>query len=185
MSKAMKVTLGEFAPHEGAKRWGFVTQAKKLRLASALADGTINISPAWFVVVDQTVYVALDPDVGDPIHTSTPDAKHLEIIEAGGRIAVIIDEGDAINDVCAVRISGTGKIVEDEALIEQLHDLVAEKYFYVDHPHLGYYFSAGMVLTRRWCQVVEDELEAWDLRVLSQAPIQDHLPFPEHLLGAD
>lgn len=181
----MTVTLGMLAPNTGAKRWGFAEKAKKLRLASALDGGAINISPAWFVVVDESVYVALDPDVGDPIHTSTPDATHIQIIRAGGRVSAIIDEGDATNDVCAVQITGQGEIVEDESLIELLNDLAAEKYFYVGHPHLEHYFSAGMVSSRRWCRLLADEVDGWDMRVLLQPPVQDHLPFPEHMLGDD
>jgi hypothetical protein len=179
----MAVTLGMYAPNEGPKRWGFAEQAKKLRLASALGDGTINITPAWFVVVDETVYVPLDPDVGDPIHSSTPDATHIQIIQGGGRVSAIIDEGDELNNVRAVQIGGRGEIVEDEDLIELLNDLAAEKYFYVGHPHLEHYFSAGMVSSRRWCRLVEEEIDAWDMRVLLQPPVQDHLPFPEHMLA--
>jgi Pyridoxamine 5'-phosphate oxidase len=181
----MPITLGMYAPNKGVKRWGFAEQAKKLRIASAAADGTINISPAWFVVVDETVYIALDPDVGDPIHSSTPDATHIQTIQGGGRVSVIIDEGDELNNVVAVQIAGRGEIVEDESLIELLHDLAAEKYFYVGHPHLEHYFSPGMVSSRRWCRLVEEEIDGWDMRVLLQPPVQDHLPFPEHMLGDD
>jgi hypothetical protein len=98
---------------------------------------------------------------------------------------VIIDEGDELDNVVAVQIAGRGEIVEDESLIELLHDLVAEKYFYVGHPHLEHYFSAGMVASRRWCRLVEEEIDGWDMRVLLQPPVQDHLPFPEHMLGDD
>lgn len=181
----MSVTLGMYAPNKGEKRWGFAEQAKKLRIATTGADGTINISPAWFIVVDETVYVALDPDVGDPIHSSTPDATHIENIRAGGHVSVIIDEGDQVNNVVAVQIAGHGEIVEDEDLIDLLHDLVAEKYFYAGHPHLPHYFSAGMVSSRRWCRLVDEQTDGWDMRVLLQPPVQDHLPFPEHMLGDD
>lgn len=181
----MKVTIGMYAPNKGEKRWGFAEQAKKLRLATAAADGPINITPAWFVVVDETVYVALDPDVGDPIHSATADATHIENIAAGGRVSAVIDEGDAFNNTVAVQIVGQGELVEDEELSELLHDLVAEKYFYPGHPHLPHYFSAGMVAKRRWCRLVEEEIDGWDLRVLLQPPVQDHLPFPEHMSSED
>ena len=177
----MSITVGKLAPMEGAKLWGFIEQARKVRLASAANGGVIVVSPAWFVVKDESVYVALDPHVGDPAATATPHAGHLAHLAAGARVSAVIDEGDEIDNVRAARFAGRGEIVDDAVLIEELLDLVAEKYFYVGHPHLEYYFSAGLVADRRWCRLVPDELEGWDLRELPQAPIADRLPFPSHL----
>lgn len=79
--------------------------------------------------------------------------------------------------------AGSGELVEDSALIDELLDLVAEKYFYVGHPHLEYYFSRGAVAGRRWCKLIADDVEGWDLRELPQPPIADLLVFPEHLVA--
>ena len=177
----MSITIRILAPMEGTKLWGFIEQATKLRLASAADGGAIVVSPAWFVVRDETVYVALDPHVGDPAATATPHVEHLAHLAAGGRISAVIDEGDEINNLRAAQFAGRGEIVADADLIEELLDLVAEKYFYVGHPHLEAYFSAGLVTDRRWCRLVPDALEGWDLRELPQAPIADWVSFPPGL----
>jgi hypothetical protein len=180
----MTVTVRDMAPMTGSKLWGFVDKAKKVRLATALGDGPVVVSPAWFVVKDETVYVALDPNIGDPIRATTSDAVHIENVTAGARVSAVIDEGEEIDNVRAARFAGRGEIVDDPALIEELLDLIAEKYFYVGHPHLEYYFSAGAVADRRWCRLLPDELEGWDLRELPQPPIADLLTFPEHVRDA-
>lgn len=179
----MATSLGELAPLEGVKRWAFMERALRLRLASALPNGAINVSPAWFVVVDETVYVPLDPTLGDPGQSTTPDARHMEIIDAGGRVSAVIDEGDEISNVRAVQLEGTADQVDDPELVEQLLDLVAEKYFHVGHPHLEYYFSAGAVAARRWYRVIPEHVDGWDMRELPQPPIQERLRFPDHVVN--
>jgi hypothetical protein len=174
--------ISTLAPMGGAKLWGFLEQARTVRLATAVdGGGAIVVSPAWFVVKDETVYAALDPQVGDPVATATPHADHLAHLAAGARLSAVIDEGDGVNDTRAARFAGRGELVDDPELVEELLDLVAAKYFHVGHPHLEHYFSAGLVADRRWCRLVPDELEGWDLRELPQPPIADMLPFPAHL----
>jgi hypothetical protein len=177
----MTIRLSTLAPLEGQKLWGFVEQARKIRLATAVDGGPLIVSPAWFVVRDQTVFVALDPTVGDPGRTTTVDADHIANVEAGGKVSAVIDAGDEMDNVHAARFAGSAEIVTDKAVIEELLDLVAEKYFYVGHPHLEYYFSRGAVSNRRWCKLLPDELEGWDLRELPQPPVADMLAFPKHL----
>lgn len=177
----MTIRLSTLAPLQGQKLWAFIEQAKKIRLATVVDGGPLIVSPAWFVVRNQTVFVALDPTVGDPGRTTTVDADHLANVEAGGRVSGVIDAGDEMNNVHAARFAGRAQIVTDAALIEELLDLVAEKYFYVGHPHLEYYFSRGAVLNRRWCKLLPDEVEGWDLRELPQPPVADMLAFPTHL----
>jgi len=177
----MTITLSTLAPLQGPKLWGFIEQARKIRLATAVDGGPLIVSPAWFVVRDETVFVALDPNVGDPGRTTTVDAVHIANVEAGGRVSALIDGGDEMNNVHAARFAGRAEIVKDQDVIEELLDLVAEKYFYVGHPHLEYYFSRGAVSNRRWCRLLPDELEGWDLRELPQPPVADLLAFPEHL----
>lgn len=180
----MSITLSTLAPLEGQKLWGFVEQARKIRLATAVDGGPLIVSPAWFVVKDQAVFVALDPVVGDPGRTTTVDAVHLANVQAGGRVSAVIDAGDEMDNVHAARFAGSAEIVADNALIDELLDLVAEKYFYVGHPHLEFYFSRGAVSERRWCRLLPDQLEGWDLRELPQPSVADILAFPKHLRPA-
>ncbi|WP_211178066.1 hypothetical protein [Pseudonocardia acidicola] len=51
----------------------------------------------------------------------------MEVIDAGGRVSAVIDEGDEISNVRVVQLEGTANQVDDPELVEQLLDLVAEK----------------------------------------------------------
>ncbi|MED5804011.1 hypothetical protein VX037_23595 [Gordonia sp. Z-3] len=178
----MPITLGELAPLEGVKRWAFAEKARRIRIASAIPGGAIHVSSAWFVVVGDAVYVPLDPTVGDPGQTTTPDHRHIEIIDAGGAVSALIDEGDEVSNFRAVQLEGSAEAVHDVDLIDELSDVIAEKYFYVGHPDLEYYFSAGNLAARRWYRIVADRVDGWDMRELPQAPVQDLLSFPDHVL---
>ncbi|PKZ64136.1 hypothetical protein CYJ73_18595 [Gordonia terrae] len=141
----------------------------------------ITISPARFVVRGESLYVAFDPVVGDPGQTPTVDAVHVANIAAGAHVSGVVDEGDEVDNVRAACFTGRGKAVTDPALVDELLDRSAEKYFYVGHPHLEYYFSTGAVRARVWCELVPDKVSGWDLRDLPQPPISDLLTFPDHL----
>ncbi|MBD0862921.1 pyridoxamine 5'-phosphate oxidase family protein [Gordonia sp. zg691] len=180
----MPITLGHLAPLDGAKRQGFLEKALWLRLATAPSGGRIHISPVVFVTVDDAIYIALDPTVGDPGQTTTPDHRHIETIDAGGTVSALIDQGDELASVRAVTLEGHAEPVTDPEDVEQLLDLVAEKYFHVGHPHLEYYFSAGNVAARRWYRIVPEHIDGWDMRVLPQPPISDLLRFPAHVHDA-
>ncbi|MCU1628851.1 MAG: hypothetical protein JWP64_3800 [Pseudonocardia sp.] len=179
----MPVTLSELAPLDGVKRWAFLEQAKTIRLASARDGEAIHVTPAWYVVKDEAVYIPMDPVIGDPGSTSTPAAKHQQTIEAGGRVSGVVDEGDEIANFRAVQLEGRAEVVDDPALIEELLDLAAEKYFYFGHPHLEYYFSAGAVQARRWYKIVPDRTDGWDTRVLPQPPVAEKRVLPPHILN--
>ncbi|MCE0762341.1 hypothetical protein LWC35_05355 [Pseudonocardia kujensis] len=81
----MATSSGSLLPSKGVKRWAFVERALRLGLASALPGGAINVSPPWFVVVDEAVSVPLEPTLGDPGQSTTSAARHVKVIDAGAR----------------------------------------------------------------------------------------------------
>ncbi|WP_156068110.1 pyridoxamine 5'-phosphate oxidase family protein [Pseudonocardia halophobica] len=118
---------GSLLPSKGVKRWAFVERALRLRLTSALPNRAIDVSPPWFVVVDETVSVPPEPTLGDPGQSTNPDARHMKVIDAGGRVSAVIDDGDETSNERAVQREGTADQVDDPELVEQLLDLVVEK----------------------------------------------------------
>lgn len=181
----MPVTLNELAPLDGQARWAFLERAKTIRLASARDGEPIHVSASWFVVRDETIFIPMDVLVGDPGATLTPAAKHQEIVDDGGRISGVVDEGDEISNFRGVQVQGRAELVSDPNVVEALLDLVAEKYFHYGHPHLEYYFSTGAVRARRWYRLVLDHIDGWDARVLPQPPVAEMRVLPAHLLDAD
>jgi len=88
------------------KRWAYLTRAKTIRVASTNADGSIYLTPLWFVVHERRLYIPLDT------------SRHGENFLAGRPLAALVDEGDEYVTVSGVRMLGTVRFVEDQALVE-------------------------------------------------------------------
>ncbi|MGB1885134.1 MAG: pyridoxamine 5'-phosphate oxidase family protein [Gammaproteobacteria bacterium] len=177
----MPVTQYDIAPLKGDSLWGFLEHAKTMRLAVAVNDGPIEISPVWYVSHEESVYFMIDPTVGDPGRSTTPQSRLLPGLDEGGRISAVIDDGEDLSNFRGVQIAGAAKPVVDPELIDELLDLSLEKYFYIGHPHLEHYLSQGMIDERRWFELIPTQIDAWDRRFLPQAPIMEIKKFPPHL----
>ena len=46
-------TASTFLPLKGEKRWAYLTREKSIRVASIADDGSIYLSPLWFVVSER------------------------------------------------------------------------------------------------------------------------------------
>lgn len=174
----MPVTQYEIAPMIGAALWGFLEQARTMRLATVSADEAIEISPVWFVVQGETLYFAIDPTLGDPGRSTTPAFRHLAAIESGGRVSAVIDDGEDLTTFRGVQLAGKAVKIEQPDLKEELTDLALEKYFYMGHPHLEHYLSRGMMEVRSWFRLVPERVAGWDRRLLPQTPVMDRRTFP-------
>ena len=51
---------------KGAKRWGYISRQKTIRLATTDEDGGIYLSPLWFVVHEQRISCRSMPPAGMP-----------------------------------------------------------------------------------------------------------------------
>ncbi len=161
--------LSELAAMQDGQKWAFLEQAKQVRISTqASPDGPAFVSAHWFVVREETVYVALDPEA--PFMSDSPASRQIEGLRGSGRYAAVIDEGDELTNRRSVHLSGGAELIEDDDLREELLDLALEKYFYVSHPHLEAYLNRGSVMARQWWRLDAEEIEDWDLRML---------PFPQ------
>ena len=128
----MAPTASQMAPLRGDKRWAYLSRAKTIRLASINEDGSIYLTPLWFVVDDQKIYIPVDAG-----------SRHGANAAAGRTIGGLVDSGDEFATVAGVRLAGALEEVTDADEVEKLQRLVFEKYFYVDHPYAEAYFEFG------------------------------------------
>jgi len=170
----------ELAPLDGAALWGYLEVARHLRLTTTV-DGLLEVCPLWFVARDETLYLAIDPTVGDPGRSTTPAARLLPALEAGQPCAAVVDDGEDITTFRGVQIAGKAERVTRKPLVEELQDLALEKYFYIGHPHLEHYLSQGMLEERRWFRLVASRIAGWDRRYLPQPPIMERRLLPPAL----
>jgi nitroimidazol reductase NimA-like FMN-containing flavoprotein (pyridoxamine 5'-phosphate oxidase superfamily) len=170
----MDQMMGQFVPLDGRTRWAFLERARVIRLASALGDGPIYVSPLWFAAQDETIYIPL-----------AGDDRHRDNIEAGARVSGVVDAGgDELTTIHAVSFSGTAERVDDLDLAEELLELIVGKYFYVGHPGVEHFLNIGRTSGRSWYQLNAESTEGFDMRAAPQPAIQERRILPEKLISA-
>jgi general stress protein 26 len=161
-----QITARVFPPE---KRWAYLERAKTIRVATTNADGSIYLTPLWFVVHERHLYIVVDT------------SSHGENFLAGRPLAALVDQGDEYVTVSGLRILGTVRLVEDQALVETLQGVVFEKYFHVGHPHAEAYFEFGEWAGRRYFELVPDRMIGWDSREKVTPQGRQARTLPDHV----
>lgn len=160
-------TASTMMPLKGEKRWAYLSRAKTVRLASTNDDGSIYLSPLWYVVDDKRIYLPLDAG-----------SKHGANAEAGRPISGLVDSGDDYATVAGVRLLGSLAPVDDTDHVKRLQELVFEKYFHVGHPYAEQYFEFGEFAGRRYYEFVTAKMIGWDMRENSQPAMPEARVLP-------
>ncbi len=171
-------TASQTNPLRGEKRWAYLARQKTIRVATTNEDGSIYLTPLWFVVDEQKIYLPLDAG-----------SRHGTNAEAGRAVAALVDAGDEFTTVSGVRILGSLAAVDDPALASRLQDMVFEKYFYVGHPYAEQYFEFGEFAGRRYFQLVPEKMIGWDSRETTMPAVPEARVLPDfvkdRIIGAD
>src|SRR5271170_3061608 len=115
-------------PLYGAKRWAYLARQKTIRLATTEEDGSIYLSPLFFIVDNKKIFLPIDAA-----------GRHGRNGAAGRPLAALVDEGDEFSTVTGVRIVGRMQLIEDKALSDRLNSMLFDKYFYAGHPYAEVY----------------------------------------------
>jgi general stress protein 26 len=171
-------TASQTNPLRGEKRWAYLARQKTIRVATTNEDGSIYLTPLWFVVDEQKIYLPLDAG-----------SRHGTNAEAGRAVAALVDAGDEFTTVSGVRILGSLAAADDPALASRLQDMVFEKYFYVGHPYAEQYFEFGEFAGRRYFQLVPEKIIGWDSRETTMPAVPEARVLPDfvkdRIIGAD
>jgi hypothetical protein len=163
-----KVTASMTAPLRGEKRWAYLARQKSIRVASLNSDGTIYLSPLWYVIADQRIFIPIDAG-----------SRHGQNADEGRAISALVDAGDEYATVSGVRFIASLVETTDEALIERLQNLMFEKYFHVGHPYAEQYFEFGTFAGRRYLEVVPTKTIGWDSRETTMPAVPESRELPE------
>lgn len=155
-------------PLHGDKRWAYLTRQKTIRLATTEEDGSIYLSPLWFIVDNKKLYIPIDAA-----------GRHGRNGAAGRPLAALVDAGDEFSTVTGVRIVGRMVRVEDTALSDRLNSMLFDKYFYAGHPHAEVYFEMGNAAGRKFYELVPDKIVGWDAREIAVSPGPESRVLPE------
>ena len=155
-------------PLHGDKRWAYLTRQKTIRLATTEEDGSIYLSPLWFIVDNKKLY-----------HSNRCRRASRTQWRAGRPLAALVDAGDEFSTVTGVRIVGRMVRVKDAALSDRLNSMLFDKYFYAGHPHAEVYFEMGNAAGRKFYELVPDKIVGWDAREIAVSPGPESRVLPE------
>jgi hypothetical protein len=155
-------------PLYGAKRWAYLSRQKTIRLATTEKDGSIYLSPLWFVVNDKHIYIPIDAA-----------GRHGINGAAGRPLAALVDDGEEFSTVTGVRIIGRMVRIEDRALSDRLNSQLFDKYFYPGHPYAEVYFEMGVAAGRTFYELVPDKIVGWDAREIAASPGPESRVLPD------
>lgn len=152
---------------KGAKRWAYIARQRTIRVATLNDDGSIYLSPIWYVVKDQRIFLPLDAG-----------SKHASNATARGQMSAVIDSGDEYATVHGISMKGTLKPVDETGLIEGVMALVFDKYFYDGHPYAESYFQFGKAAGRLILELIPQKWGGWDMRETSLPTVPESRVLP-------
>lgn len=138
--------------------WAFVAERRTLQVATLNKDGTPQLTTLWFAIVDGAIV----------FETFTKSQKIVNL-RRDPRIAVLVEDGEAYEQLRGVSINGHAELVDDPTEVQRYATAVVAKYM-PDLPEEGRAQAALMMSRKRTVVVVRpDRIASWDHRKLAGA----------------
>lgn len=166
----MAITASTTNPLKGGKRWAYLARATTIRVATVNDDGSLYLTPLWFVVRDQRIFLPLDAG-----------GRHGKNGTSGRPVSALVDSGDEFVTVAGVRILGRLEANSNETVHAELEALMFDKYFYEGHPYAHRYFEFGEFAGRVYYELVVDKLIGWDSRETTVSDTPERRSLPAHI----
>lgn len=155
-------------PLRGEKAWAYLERQRTIRLASVNEDGDLYLTPTWYVIEQQRLFIPLDAG-----------GRHGANATAGRQIAGLVDAGEEFVTVSGIRLLGTLEPVDDQVKVDALQQLVFDKYFHVGHPYAEQYFEFGVFAKRRYYEFVAQKMIGWDQRETTMPAVPEARAMPD------
>ncbi|HUI00069.1 MAG TPA: pyridoxamine 5'-phosphate oxidase family protein [Nitrososphaerales archaeon] len=99
-----------------AEVWRFLGSQRRVYLGFPMPTGYPHVTPIWFVVDGETVYMRAQ------------DYKVKVGLAAGAKACVVIDDGEKYKELRGVVMWGRTRIVDDKKLVARITALFESKY---------------------------------------------------------
>lgn len=165
---SQEITPSTFLPLRGDKRWAYLSRQKTIRIATTNEDGSIYMSPLYYVVHERRILLPVDAA-----------GRHADNVQAGRPLTALVDSGDEYATVHGVRIHGTMKQVSGPGLVDLVDELVFEKYFYTGHPYAESYFKYRVASGRQVYELIAEKMVGWDMREVALPQVPEARVLPE------
>ncbi|HEY0813054.1 MAG TPA: pyridoxamine 5'-phosphate oxidase family protein [Pseudonocardia sp.] len=133
----------------------FLTEQRTCRVATVGATGP-HATPLWYAWLDGALWL-----------TSLSRSQRWKDLQVDPRIAVVIDAGDAYDELRGVELRGRVEVVgEVPRTGEPVAELEAPEQAFADR------YSSGTIVRdgrHGWLRLVPDKITSWDFRKIGEA----------------
>ena len=135
----------------------FLAGAMKLQVATVNPDGTPHLTTLFYVVQD-----------GSIVFWTYASSQKIKNLERDPRLSALVEDGEDYFELRGVSISGTGKLVRDEAGIRKIGTAVAQRMVGgADLGEIGEAEVERQVAKRVGVIVTPTKMASWDHRKMT------------------
>ncbi len=130
----------------------FLSAGRTLRLATSGSEGLPHVVPLWYVWFNGTIFM-----------NSTLGNVTIRNLHANPRVAAIVDDGEAYQELRGVLLHGRVEPAGDDPRLDEVSARWSEKY--MEGGPLPY----GRWKNRVWLRMTPDRIKSWDFRKIPEA----------------
>ena len=138
--------------------WTFIAGCKSLQVATLNKDGTPQLTTLWFAIVDGAII----------FETFTKSQKIVNL-KRDPRIAVLVEDGIAYDQLRGVSINGRAELVEEPAAVQRYAEAVVRKNNPDVAPEMVADVAKALARKRTVVVVRPERIASWDHRKLAGA----------------
>jgi nitroimidazol reductase NimA-like FMN-containing flavoprotein (pyridoxamine 5'-phosphate oxidase superfamily) len=135
--------------------WRFLESQRRVYLGFAMEDGYPHVTPIWFVILGEKVYMRAQ------------SYKVKVGLAAKGKACVVIDDGDKYRELRGAVMWGRSRLVTERKLIARITELFEEKYserqWKADEMPEDWVRERNKE-TRAFIEFVPEKVDSWDNR---------------------
>lgn len=129
----------------------FLGDQRIVRIATSGSDGLPHVVPLWYVWFDGVLFM-----------NSTLGNVTLRNLHTNPRVAGIVDDGEAYEELRGALLHGMVEPAEGDPRIERVSELWSRKYMG------GGPLPYGRWKNRVWLRLVPDRIKSWDFRKIPE-----------------
>jgi nitroimidazol reductase NimA-like FMN-containing flavoprotein (pyridoxamine 5'-phosphate oxidase superfamily) len=133
--------------------WRFLESQRRVFLGFTMEDGYPHVTPIWFVIIGETIYMRAQ------------SYKVKVGLAATGKACVVIDDGDKYRELRGAVMWGRSRLVSEKRLIARITALFEEKYserqWKADEMPEGWVKDRNKE-TRALIEFVPEKVDSWD-----------------------
>ncbi len=133
--------------------WKFLEAQRRVYLGFAMEDGYPHVTPIWFVIVGERIYMRAQ------------DYKVKVGLASRGKACVVIDDGDKYRELRGVVMWGKSRVVSEKKSIASITELFEQKYSerqWKPREMPDRWVKERMGEKRAFIEFIPEKVDSWD-----------------------